>query len=99
MAATARRNGSLTDRSLLHRRWTIEIASAPSRRRSRSIPSAQPLGCVRGHQATAVIVLPAELGRDHEVVRVGAGRLREQLAADVWSVVPGRIEYPHSELE
>jgi hypothetical protein len=57
------------------------------------------LGCVRGHEATAGVVLPAELGRNHEVLRIGARRLCEQLVRDVGTVVPGRVEYPDPELE
>ena len=96
-AATARLNDSLTDRSLRHRRWTTRC-SAPSRWRSRSIAAAAPR--VYGRNALrACAVLPAELGRDHEVLRIGARRLCEQLIRDVGAVIPGGIEDPHAKFE
>ena len=54
---------------------------------------------MRRDKAAAGVVLPAELGCDHDALRTGADRLREQLVRNVRAVVPGGVEDPHAELE
>src|SRR6185295_9901296 len=60
---------------------------------------AELLGRMRGGRTAADLGVPAELGRDDDVVRAGAYRVCEKLVRNVGAVVPSGVEDSDAELE
>ena len=62
-------------------------------------PGSQLVGPLRGDPAAPAVTLGADLGDQHQVLRVGVKRGVDQLVGDVGTVILGRVDVVDAELD